>query len=311
MSEVHEFLATIATVLVTAGITTAVCQRLRLPVVFGYLLAGFAIGPNLKAIPLVADEAIVRALSELGVILLMFTLGLEFSLRRLMKLLPTAGLIAAGQSAVMLLLGFVVGQSFGWSALESFFAGSMIAVASTTIVAKAFAEQRVQGEFKDVVIGILIVQDMIAILLLAVLTTAASGQGLSSGGIAVIGARLAAFLLAFVTVGLLLIPRMIRYLARLEQQETLMIGSVGIAFASSLAASFFGYSVALGAFLAGGLGAESGFATRVEQVITPVRDLFAAVFFVAVGMLIDPSLMAEHWLAIVTLVLVVILGNVV
>ena len=236
MHGANEFLRTLAIVLVAAGITTIVFQKLRLPVVFGYLLAGFVISPNMPAIPLQADSGIVQTLSELGVILLMFTLGLEFSLRRWLKLAPTAGLIALGETALLILLGFLVGRAFGWSTLESVFTGAIVAISSTTIIVKAFAEQSTRGSFKDIVLGVLIAEDLIAILLLAILTTAAQGSGLGATQLSVTIARLASFLVAFITIGILLIPRSIRLIMVLHRPETTVVATIGLAFACALVA---------------------------------------------------------------------------
>lgn len=308
--EAHDFLRTLAIVLVTAGFTATVFQRLRLPVVFGYMAAGLAIGPHFSFLPIVADEQTVHMLSELGVILLMFALGLEFSLRRVIRIFPTAGVISLAQSAFLGLAGYLTGQAFGWTTLESVFAGAIIAISSTTIIVKAFEEQGIKGAFTDIVFGVLIVEDLIAILLLAMLTTASAQEGLSFSALGVTSARLLVFLVAFLVVGLLLIPRFSRYIVKVGRAETVVVAMVGVAFASALVAQSFGYSVALGAFMAGALAAESGVASTIEQIIQPARDLFAAIFFVAVGMLIDPALIAQHWLAVLVLTLIVIVGKV-
>jgi K+:H+ antiporter len=307
--DAHEFLRALTVVLCVAAVTTVVCQRLRQPVVLGYIVAGLIVGPHVP-IPLVADSAVVQTLSELGVILLMFSLGLEFSLRRLVQVGPTAGVTAVLQSSIMIWLGFLVGQLFGWTTLESLFAGAIIAISSTTIIAKAFDEQGVSGKLREFVVGVLIVEDMIAILLMALLTALATGSGLSAGPLALSVGRLVAFLVGLIVVGLLLVPRAMRAVARLNRKETTLVASVGICFAVALLAQEFGYSVALGAFLAGSLVAESGEAKTVEHLIEPVRDMFAAVFFVSVGMLIDPALVARHWPAVVVLTSVVLFGKV-
>src|SRR5688572_12016363 len=205
MHAAPEFLRALAIVLCVAAVTTVACQRLHQPVVLGYIIAGLIVGPHVP-IPLVADSAVVQTLSELGVILLMFSLGLEFSLRRLVQVAPTAGVTAVFQSSIMVWLGFMVGQLFGWTTVESLFAGAVIAISSTTIIAKAFDEQGITGKLRDVVVGILIVEDLIAILLMAILTGVASGSGLSAGPLAATIGRLAAFLVGLVAVGMLLIP---------------------------------------------------------------------------------------------------------
>lgn len=307
--DAHHFVKALATVLGVAAVTTVVFQRLRQPVVLGYIIAGLIIGPHVP-IPLVADQSIVHTLSEVGVILLMFSLGLEFSLRKLIQLGPTAGVTAIIQCGLMLWLGSIVGQAFGWTPLESVFLGAIIAISSTTIIAKAFDEQNVRGRLREVVVGVLIVEDLIAILLMATLTAVATGAGLSASALAMTVGRLVAFLVGLVVVGLLVIPRTMRFIARLKRPETTLVAAVGICFSVALLAIEFGYSVALGAFLAGSLIAESGEEKEVEHLVQPVKDVFAAVFFVSVGMLIDPALVARHWVAIVVLIGVVIVGKV-
>jgi CPA2 family monovalent cation:H+ antiporter-2 len=303
-------LTALAVILCVAAVTTLIFQRIRQPVVLGYLLAGLIVGPHVP-VPLFADEGVAHTLSELGVILLMFSLGLEFSLRQLIKVGPTAGIVAVIQCSLMIWLGYLVGRAFGWTSFESIFAGALIAISSTTIIVKAFAERGVKGPMAELVFGILIVEDLIAILLLAILTAAASGAGLSAGGLALTIGRLAAFLAGLLVVGMLVVPRLVRLMVRLGRTETTVVASVGIAFAFALLAQKFGYSVALGAFLGGALVAESGQAKTIERAIEPVKDVFAAIFFVSVGMLIDPVLVAKHWGAVLVLTLVVVAGKVV
>lgn len=310
MNDAHHFLVNLAIVLCVAGFTTVLFQRLRQPVVLGYLLAGAILSPH-TAFPIFADEGIIHALSELGVILLMFSLGLELSLSKLIRVLPTAGLVAVIQCSLMIWLGYLTGQLFGWTVTESFYAGALIAISSTTIIVKAFAEQNVRGKLAEIVFGVLIVEDLIAILLLAVLTTISSGTDLTAAALAATTGRLAAFLALVLGGGLLIVPRLMRAIVRLDRPETTVVTSVGLCFAFALIANAVGYSVALGAFLGGALVAESGEAATVEHLVRPVRDIFAAIFFVAVGMLINPALVAEHWLATIVLTAVVVLGNLV
>ncbi len=308
MHGAHELLTAITVVLCVAAVTTVVFQRLRQPVVLGYLLAGLIVGPHIP-IPLIADRAIIQTLSELGVILLMFTLGLEFSVQKLVQVGPTAGLTAIIQSSIMVWLGFMVGQAFGWTVRESIFAGAIIAISSTTIIAKAFDEQGIHGKLRELVVGVLIVEDLIGILLMAVLTAISSGQGMSAGTVARSSAQLVVFLVVLVAAGMLIVPRAIRAINRLKRPETTLVASVGICFGIALLAQEFGYSVALGAFLAGSLVAESGQEKQVAHLILPVRDLFAAIFFVSVGMLIDPAVIAQHWVAVTVFTALVIAGK--
>ncbi len=309
MADAHEFLRNVALVLCVAAVTTVVFQRLRQPVVFGYLIAGMIVGPHIP-LPLVADEATIRTLSELGVILVLFSLGLEFSLRRLLQVGPTAGLVAVVESGAMIWMGYLLAQLFGWTGLERLYAGAIIAISSTTIIARAFEEQQVQGRVKDIVFGVLIIEDLIGIFLIAILTTISSGGGLTAGALALTGARLASFLVGLVLVGLLIVPRAMRLVVRMGRAETTLVAAIGICFAAALLALAFGYSVALGAFIAGSLVAESGQEKVIEGLVRPVRDMFGAIFFISVGMLIDPALIAQHWVAVVAFTLVVVMGKV-
>lgn len=292
-----------------AAVATVVFQRLRQPVIFGYLLAGMIVGPHI-AIPLVADQQTVQALSELGVILLMFSLGLEFSMRKLVHVSRSAGLVALFECSVMVSVGYLVGQTLGFTRIESIFAGAMTGISSTTIIVKAFEEQKVKGRVTELVFGILIIEDLIAIFLLTVLTTVARSGSISPSDLAMTAVRLVMFLAPLIGFGLLTVPRAIRAVQRLGRPETTLVASIGICFAAALLALSFGYSVALGAFIAGSLIAESGHEHEIERLVRPVRDMFVAIFFVSVGMMIDPAALSEHWRSVLTLTLAVILGKV-
>jgi CPA2 family monovalent cation:H+ antiporter-2 len=305
----HAFLQNLAVVLCVAAVATVVFQRLHQPVVFGYLLAGMIIGPHIK-IPLVADPQTVRALSELGVILLMFSLGLEFSIRKLVQVSQKAGAVALFECSVMVSVGYLVGQMLGFTRMESIFAGAITGISSTTIIVKAFQEQKVKGRVTELVFGILIIEDLIAIFLLTILTTISRSGAVSPTDVLLTAMRLAMFLTALIGFGILTVPRAIRAVHKLGQPETLLVASIGICFAAALLALTFGYSVALGAFIAGSLVAESGHEVEIETLVRPVRDMFAAIFFVSVGMMIDPTALSEHWVAILVLTLAVIIGKV-
>jgi len=305
-----DLLTDLALILCVAAVTTMVFQRLRQPVVLGYLLAGVVVGPHLP-VPLFVDEPLTHTMSELGVVLLMFSLGLEFSLRKLIKIAPTAGIVAVIQCSLMIWLGYLVARLFGWTVYEALFAGSALAISSTTIIVKAFAEQKVKGRLTEIVFGILIVEDLIAILLLTVLTAVSSGAGLSAAGLALSVGKLAAFLAGLLVGGMLIVPRLMRAVVRLHSNETTVVAAVGLSFACALLARWLNYSVALGAFLAGALVAESGAAKIIEHRVEPIRDVFAAVFFVSVGMLIDPVLVWQNAGAVVVLTAVVVIGKLV
>lgn len=309
MHDMHEFLRSLTVVLAVAAVTTVLFQRLRQPVVLGYIIAGLIVGPHVL-IPIVADPGIIQTLSELGVILLMFSLGLEFHLARLVRVGPAAGFTAVIETSLMAWLGFLAGRAFGWTLLESVFAGAIVAISSTTIIAKAFDEQGIRGRLREMVVGILLIEDLIAIMVMAVLTAVATGASLSAGGVAGTVGRLVMFLVGLLVVGILVVPRFIRYVTRIGRVETTLVASIGICFATAYIAQRFGYSVALGAFIAGSLVAESGKGDEIERLVRPVRDVFAAIFFVSVGMLIDPALVAQHWVAVLVLTAVVIVGKI-
>ncbi|MGC1341913.1 MAG: cation:proton antiporter [Candidatus Binataceae bacterium] len=305
----HNVLEDLGLVLGVAAITTVVFQKIRQPVVVGYLVAGVIVGPYTPI--LFASQDRIHTLSELGVILLMFALGLEFRIRKLVQLGPTSGFVTALQVGLMLWLGYMVGKLMGWTRLECIFTGALLSISSTTIVAKAYGEERVpvpEG-VRELVFGVLLAEDLTAVMMLAVLTALASGAGLSTGMMISVVGRLAIFLALLVGGGLLIVPWSIRQIVRIGRAETTLVASIGICFIFAIIAERAGYSVALGAFLAGSLVAESGDIASIEHLVAPVRDIFAAVFFVSVGMMIDPALIGEHWRALSLLVLAVIAGK--
>jgi len=301
------FLTNLAIVLCVAAVTTVVFQRLRQPVVLGYLIAGLLVGPHVP-FPLVADSETIEGLSELGVILLLFGIGLEFTLKKLLRVGAAAAVVAVVEISVQIILGDLSAQMFGWTSREALFAGAMMAMSSTTIIAKAFSELRIGGRVRELVLAVLIVEDLVAILLLAAFATLAAGK-LTAAQVATTAGRLGLFLAVVGAAGALVVPRLVRAVLKLDRPETTAIACVGICFAFALLAQRFGYSVALGAFVAGSLVAESGEGPRIEHLLEPVRDLFAAVFFVSVGMLIDPALVRANWIPILVLSGVVVAGR--
>ena len=299
-------------ILGVAALTSLASQRLKQPPVLGYLMAGMILGPHVPGIVIGAEEslALTHSLSELGVILLMFTIGIEFSLRKIARIGMSAGLTALIEVGLMISLGYLAGRMFGWSATESLFIGACMGISSTMLVAKTFEGQKLRGGFVDVTFAVLVFEDMIAILLLAVLQAVASGTGLSPGEFAITLGKLFGFLLALLVGGLLVVPRFIRGVVRQDKGETTLIAAIAVCFAMSALAAAAGYSVALGAFLAGMLISESGEGHRVEHLVKPLKDIFAAIFFIAVGISIDPGLVLEHWLPVLVLTALVLVGKV-
>jgi CPA2 family monovalent cation:H+ antiporter-2 len=293
-------------VLGAAAVITLLFQAVRLPAVLGYIVAGLVIGPHVP-FPLVANAGLVHVLSELGVILLMFALGLELRLSTLARVGIGAGLTAVFEVALVLAAGALVAGAIGFGSGEAVFAGACLSISSTMLVAKAFEHLRWKGGFTDVVFAILVFEDLIAILLLAVLTGFASGAGLAPIDLAITLAELAGFLAALIVGGLLLVPRAIRRIVGQGRPETLIIVALVICFGMATISEHVGYPVALGAFVAGLVIAESGHGHDVFELVRPFRDVFAMMFFVSIGMQIQPAqLLGEAVnIAIFTLVVLV------
>jgi CPA2 family monovalent cation:H+ antiporter-2 len=300
-----QVLLELVVVLGVAAVITLLFHVLRLPAVLGYIVAGIVIGPH-TSFPLVANASLVHVLSELGVILLMFALGLELRLSTLARVGIGAGLTAVFEVALVLAAGALVAGALGFASGEAVFAGACLSISSTMLVAKAFEQLRWKGGFTDVVFAILVFEDLIAILLLAVLTGFASGAGLAAGDLVVTIGQLAGFLAALVIGGLLVVPRSIRRVVRLGQPETLVIVALGICFGMAMITEHVGYPVALGAFVAGLVIAESGHGHDVVELVRPFRDVFAMMFFVSIGMQIEPSQLAAEIPAIAVFTLVVL-----
>ena len=290
----HRLLLDLAMVLGVAAFTAVLFQRLKLPAVLGYLMAGMIVGPHVP-VPLVADMGNVRLMGELGVILLMFAIGLEFSLSRLLRAGMTALLTGTLQVGTQLAAGFLVARLLGWPPLESAFFAASLSIASTMILAKLFDERGIRGALKETVLSVLLVEDLHAVLLLAALTAAASFGGPSAGAIAGTLLKLAVFLAVVVGAGRLVVPRVVRWVADWARDEVLLVVVAGLCFGLAQLAAWAGFSVAMGAFVAGMLVCESGRGRKVEHLVHPLRDLFAAMFFVAVGMLMDPAILVRDW----------------
>jgi CPA2 family monovalent cation:H+ antiporter-2 len=309
MHGVAGFLEDLALVLCAAGLASVVFHRLKQPVVLGYLLAGLVLSPHFEPVPLTPDIDTIQTLSELGVILLMFSLGLEFRVRDIVRMSGPAGMAMALEVGLMAWLGFLGGRALGWSPEASVFAGGMVAISSTMIIRKNFEETVVDKAVSRLVYGILIFEDIAAILLLATLTAVAAGEEVSFLGFAGRGLKLLLFLVVLTVAGLFTVPRLMRGVVRMNSHETTLIAAVGLCFAFAVLARSFGYSVALGAFIAGAVAAESGHAFAIENTVKPLRDLFAAVFFVSIGMLVDLRLVLESWPAVLLFTALVVGGK--
>jgi K+:H+ antiporter len=308
VTALDQFLRDLAVVLMTAGLVAVIFFRLRWPIVAGYLLAGLLVGPHLPP-RLVADESSIRLLSELGVIFLMYSVGLDFRVGHVARAATTVGIVAAVEIGLMVTLGYAAGHLLGWDPLASLFAGATVAISSTMIVARVFRELGIGGGLKRTVLGTLIFEDLAAMLMIALLTALAGGRQLSGATVGELLARLGLVLTLFLVLGMLLVPRLVRVVASFRHQETLVVAAVGLCFGAAWLAHLAGFSVALGAFLAGALAAESGLAETLEDRMQPLRDVFAAIFFVAVGMQLDPRLLRNAWGLVIGGIALVVAGK--
>ncbi len=301
------FLQDLAMVMIIAAVVAIIFRRFGQPVVLGYILAGLVIGPHTPMIPLsIQDQHTVELLAELGVILLMFGLGLHFSLRQLASVGATAFIAATMEIALMLAIGYGIGRMFGWSTMDSIFLGAILSISSTTIIVKALEELGlVKARFAELVFGILIVEDVLAIALIALLSGLATSGSLEVAEVVLTLGQITLFLAAVLVAGLLAVPPLVRYIDQRYGTEILLITTLGLCFGVSLLALELGYSVALGAFLIGAVVAETREHGKIEGLVAPVRDMFSAVFFVAVGMLI------EYVLPIAVITAAVVIGKVV
>lgn len=301
----------LAVVLGVAGLVTLIFKKIRQPVVLGYIIAGIIVGPNTPPFPLVTDIPNIRIWADLGVIFLMFSLGLEFSFRKLAKVGLTAGFTAPFEMAAMWCLGFFVGQALGWPRMDGIFLGAMLSISSTTIIFKALDELKLKTRrFAENIFAVLIVEDLIAILLLVALSTFVMQKAVSGITVLAAAGKLVLVVAGWFITGYFLVPRFIRYVGRIGGNEMLTIVSIGLCLALVVFAAHFQYSVALGAFIMGSILSESTESHRIEDIMNPLRDLFAAIFFVSVGMLIDLNLVRDHVADVALISAVLIIGKV-
>ncbi|OQA25103.1 MAG: Inner membrane protein YbaL [Verrucomicrobia bacterium ADurb.Bin345] len=297
----------LAVVMTAAGVAALVAHAFNQPKILGYILAGVVIGPHTPPFSFVHNEATIRTLADLGILFLMFSLGLEFNLRRLREVGRIAFITAALDVALMLYAGYQLGRWFGWGTLESLFLGAIICDSSTTVLAKLLRElDKSQDRFAHIVYATTLVEDLLAIALIAVLTGLASTGSLQGGQVAVRMVVLAVFLVVVLVVGLLLVPRFLTRVARYRNDELLVIVVLALAFGVCLLAVRLDLSLALGAFLIGAIMAESGLIGRIEMLVAPFRHMFTAVFLVAIGLLVQPLLMVQYLLPIMLVALVII-----
>jgi CPA2 family monovalent cation:H+ antiporter-2 len=303
-----ELIRDIAVVTGVGAVTAMVARRLGQPSILGFLVAGLIVGPYIP-IPLFADPERMTALAELGVVLVMFAVGLEFRIRRLAEILPVSGFTALVQIAALAWAGYAVGSAIGWSSAASFTLGATIAISSTMVVSAVLRAAPVDPDVRANVFGVLVVQDVVAIVLMAVVTTLASGEELAYASVGRLVGELSLLVVGLLVLGLLILPRLVRLVVRRFDSEVLVVLIAGAAFGLAGVAELFGYSVALGAFIAGMAVAESGRSEAVEHAIDSLRALFSAIFFVTIGMSVDPWLAWESLPLALGLTAVVIVGQ--
>lgn len=303
-------IADLGLILAAAGITTLLFKKIKQPLVLGYILAGVLVGPYIDFMPTVTDNKSITIWAEIGVIFLLFSLGLEFSFKKLVKVGGSASITAVVEVVFMLLIGFGVGKMLGWSTMDSIFLGGILSVSSTTIIIRAFEELGVKHKkFAGLVFGVLIVEDLVAILLLVLLSTLAVSQQFAGSEMLISILKLAFFLVLWFLGGIFLIPTFLKATKKLMNDETMLIVSLALCLVMVLLAVKVGFSPALGAFIMGSILAETTQAEKIEHLTKSVKDLFAAIFFVSVGMLIDPSILLEYALPIVAVTLATVLGK--
>ena len=310
MSQLAPLISDLALILVSAGITTLIFKRLKQPLVLGYIVAGFLAGPHFSFTPTVIDTASIHTWSEIGVIFLLFALGLEFSFKKLMKVGGTAIMAACSIIFSMILVGILVGWSFVWKSMECLYLGGMLAMSSTTIIYKAFDDLGLrQQRFAGLVLSILIIEDILAIVLMVLLSTVAVSQNFEGSELVFSIAKLVFFLILWFVVGIYWVPLFLRRSRKWVSSETLLILSLAMCFGMVVLASTVGFSPAFGAFIMGSILAETVDAENIAKLVAPVKDLFGAIFFVSVGMMVDPDMIVQYWLPILVITVAILVGQ--
>jgi CPA2 family monovalent cation:H+ antiporter-2 len=310
MTHLPQLMTDLALILCSAGVASIVFKKLNQPVVLGYILVGLLVGPHMNFFPTVNDIESIKIWAELGVIFLLFSLGLEFSFKKLLKLGTTAVITGLFEISALLVTGYLLGKLMGWSRIDSLFLGGIIAISSTTIIFRAFDELNLKPKkFAGIVVGVLIIEDVVAVLLMVLLTTVSVSKNVEGVELAFEVFKLLFFLILWFLAGVFILPSLLKKASKWLNDETMLIVSLGLCFGMVLLASLVGFSAALGAFIMGSLLAETVQAERIEHVNKPVKDLFGAIFFVSVGMLINPELLYEYAIPVIILTLAVIVGN--
>lgn len=310
MEENLNLVADLALILISAGIITVIFRWLKQPLILGYLVAGFLVGPHFGLFPDVTSVHTVEQWAEIGIIFLLFSLGLEFSFKKLLKVGSSALITSMTVFIGMLVVGMTVGKAMGWTTMESIFLGGMISMSSTTIIIKSFEDLGLKKKpFANIVFGTLIIEDLLAILLMVLLSTLAVSKQFS--GEEMVGSilRLIFFMVLWFTVGIFLIPIAMRKAKSFLNDETLLVLAIGLCFGMVIFANAVGFSSALGAFVMGSILAETLQGEKIEKMIENIKNLFGAIFFVSVGMMVDPQIIVQYWKPVLLLTLIVTFGQ--
>lgn len=310
MSELPYLVKDLALILVVAGVVTIVFKKLKQPLVLGYVVAGFLVSPHMPYTMSVVDKADISTWGDIGVMFLLFSLGLDFSFKKILKMGMSPVIATCSVVFCMMMLGIVVGHAFGWSRMDCIFLGGMLAMSSTTIIYKAFDDLGLrQQRFAGLVMSVLILEDILAIVLMVMLSALAIGGNPDGGEMLGSVMKIGFFLILWFVVGIFLIPWMLRSMRKLINNETLLIVSLGLCCAMAVLSTKVGFSSAFGAFVMGSILAETVEADRIIRLVEPVKNLFGAVFFVSVGMLVDPHVLVEYAVPIACLVLTILVGQ--
>lgn len=303
-------IADLGLILAAGGITTLIFKRIKQPLVLGYILAGLLVGPHFKFVPTVSDQANITIWAEIGVIFLLFSLGLEFSFKKLVKVGGSSSITALVEIIGMSVIGFIAGYLMGWKTMDSIFLGAVLSVSSTTIIIRAFDELGVKHKkFANLVFGALIVEDLAAILIMVMLTTIAVSQQFAGVEMLTSILKLSFFLILWFLGGIFIIPTFLKLTKKLMNDETLLVVSLALCLTMVLLAVKVGFSPALGAFIMGSILAETTQAEKIEHLTKSVKDLFGVIFFVSVGMLIDPNILIQYWKPVLIITAITIIGK--
>ena len=310
MSELPELVQDLALILVVAGFVTLLFKKLKQPLVLGYIVAGFLVSPHMSYTMSVVDKDDIQTWADIGVIFLLFSLGLDFSIKKILKMGASPIIAACTIIFSMMLLGVIVGHSFGWKEMDCIFLGGMVAMSSTTIIYKAFSDMGLtQQGFASTVMSVLILEDILAIVMMVMLSTVASGN--SPDGVQLLGSimKIGFFLVLWFVVGLFAIPLFLRSVRKILNSETLLIVSLGFCCLMAVISTQVGFSAAFGAFVMGSILAETVEADKIIRLVDPVKNLFGAIFFVSVGMLVKPDVIVEYAIPILLLVITILVGQ--